>query len=91
MPGFLQRRQDDVASIRRALVSGEFEIVATIGHKLRGNGTTFGFPELSEIGSGLEMAARQSDHDAVLAWSDKLEKRVEELVLDLRAGVWSSR
>ncbi|HEX7665060.1 MAG TPA: Hpt domain-containing protein, partial [Polyangiaceae bacterium] len=84
VPGFLANRQNDVKAIRKALVSEDFEIIANIGHKLRGNGATFGFPDLSKVGEQIELAARARDHDRVLRESDALEKRVGELVLDLR-------
>ncbi|MEO8797160.1 MAG: Hpt domain-containing protein [Polyangiaceae bacterium] len=84
VPGFLANRQNDVAAIRKALVTCDFEAIANIGHKLRGNGATFGFPELGTIGERLELAARARDHDRVLRESDVLEKRVGELTLDLK-------
>lgn len=87
VPGFLANRQRDVDTIRKALVTCDFEEIADIGHKLRGNGATFGFPELSELGERLELGARARDHDRVLRESDALERRVGELVLDLKLSV----
>jgi HPt (histidine-containing phosphotransfer) domain-containing protein len=65
-PRFLERRRRDVASIRAALECGDFETIDRLGHNLRGNGLSFGFPEMSAIGERLEVAAVAKNAIAVL-------------------------
>lgn len=64
VPAFLQRREQDVALLKDLIELREFEAVAAMGHKLKGNGAAFGFPEISETGLNLELAAKARDLEA---------------------------
>jgi signal transduction histidine kinase/HPt (histidine-containing phosphotransfer) domain-containing protein len=57
LPKFLSHRERDITLIREALDHGDFEPISRIGHNMRGNGVSYGFPELSAIGQTLEAAA----------------------------------
>jgi HPt (histidine-containing phosphotransfer) domain-containing protein len=57
LPNYLARRAQDVTELQRALEQADFETIARIGHSLRGNGTSFAFPEVSAIGEAVEAAA----------------------------------
>ncbi len=61
LPRFLGHRRRDVASIRAALASDDFETVARLGHNMRGSGVSYGFPNVSLIGEELEAAADARD------------------------------
>jgi len=64
LPRYLEHREGDVTTLRDALAREDYETVARIGHNLRGNGVSFGFPELRAIGERIEAAARlRSDRD----------------------------
>ena len=73
LPNFLRRRADDVKKIRAALAVGDFESIEAIGHKLRGNGATYGFPLLSEIGALLETGATNRDRETIDREVERLE------------------
>ncbi|MGH7284466.1 MAG: Hpt domain-containing protein [Polyangiaceae bacterium] len=79
LPGFLQRRQDDVRVLREALAVSDFARVSEVGHKIRGNGATFGFPEITEIGERLEFAAKKHEDEHARREVDRLEKLIGEL------------
>jgi HPt (histidine-containing phosphotransfer) domain-containing protein len=64
-PRFIAHRRDDVVTIRSCLVDGDFETIARLGHNMRGNGPSYGFPDLAEIGERLEYAARVKNADLV--------------------------
>ncbi len=57
LPKFIEHRERDVASIRDALARQDFDAIARLGHNMRGNGRSYGFPELGAIGELLESAA----------------------------------
>jgi len=61
LPKFLAHRERDVATIAAALEKSDFETVARLGHNMRGNGRSYGFPEISLIGERLEAAAGAGD------------------------------
>jgi signal transduction histidine kinase/HPt (histidine-containing phosphotransfer) domain-containing protein len=56
-PKFLDHRERDAATIRAALERTDFDTIATLGHNMRGNGVSYGFPEVSAIGERIETAA----------------------------------
>jgi len=58
IPGFMQRRRDDVRRLHEALGSGDVETLRVIGHSMKGTGGGYGFDGLSEIGAAIEHAAR---------------------------------
>lgn len=55
---YMERRKTDIEKCRVALESGELSVLETVGHQLKGNGITFGFPEISTIGEAMENAAK---------------------------------
>ena len=62
---FIGHREDDLATIEQSVERGDFETIARLGHNLRGNGPSYGFPELVAVGEGLEGAARSRDVEQV--------------------------
>ena len=73
VPAFLARRQDDVAALRAAIASGDFEPARLIGHRLAGSAPGYGFPEMGKLGRDIESAALRRDARAVAEAVDGLE------------------
>jgi HPt (histidine-containing phosphotransfer) domain-containing protein len=78
IPNFLTRKRDDLQTLKDALESGDLTAIARLGHKIKGEGGSFGFDAMSDIGAALEIAGNQSDTEAarqlVADLSDYLEK-----------------
>jgi len=70
---FIAHRENDVAIILGSLEEDDFETVARVGHNLRGNGPSYGFPELAVVGEALERAAQARDVDRVRAAAAQVE------------------
>ncbi|MFK7886697.1 MAG: Hpt domain-containing protein [Gammaproteobacteria bacterium] len=73
LPRYLERRAEDLATLKDALETTLFDPVALIGHRMRGSGTAYGIPMITELGTALEKAARCQDTDAVRAAVTQLE------------------
>ncbi len=58
VPVYLSNRREDIDVIKAALDRGDFGTISRIGHNMRGSGSSFGFDGMSEIGTGLESAAK---------------------------------
>lgn len=71
MNRYLDRRKRDLEECLSSLSSHNYQDIEKVGHQLKGNGSTFGHPELSVIGKKLELAAQA--HDLV-----SLEKALKE-------------
>ena len=54
---YLLNCRENAAKMLVALEQSDVETVATLGHNLRGSGSSFGFPSISEIGTVIQMAA----------------------------------
>lgn len=79
LPGFLRRRTEDMRVLQEAMAASDFTRVAEVAHKIRGNGATFGFPELTEIAERLELAAKKREDVHARREIEKLQKRIDEL------------
>jgi HPt (histidine-containing phosphotransfer) domain-containing protein len=64
IPEFLRRKRADAIAIQIALDKGDFTTVAALGHKLKGEGGSFGFDVITDIGAALEGTAKNRDADS---------------------------
>jgi HPt (histidine-containing phosphotransfer) domain-containing protein len=51
---YLERRRKDVVSFSEAIATGDFATLERMGHQIKGNALSFGFPELQDIGRDIE-------------------------------------
>ncbi len=65
IPGFLKNRRADVDAIREALDRDDYAAVQSFGHKMKGQGGSYGFDVITEIGAGIELAAKSKDGEAI--------------------------
>ena len=65
IPVFLKNRAKEVESLRVALASADFEQLRQLGHRMKGVGTSYGFPQISGFGKGVEDGARSGDRNAL--------------------------
>lgn len=68
---YIERRKQDLDHCWANLWNQNFAELEKVGHQLKGNGLTFGYQDLSLIGSHLELAAIQKN-------MDELERAVED-------------
>jgi two-component system sensor histidine kinase/response regulator len=83
VPGYLAKRNEDVAALRASAASADFARIAVLGHGMKGSGGSFGFTGITEVGARIEQAAREQDAAAVLRCADELADylgRVEVVV-----------
>ena len=78
IPGFLQRRRDDVEKLHGALESEDFETLRITGHSMKGTGGGYGFDGLSGIGAAIEVGAKagelQTVREQVITLTDYLDR-----------------
>lgn len=63
IPDFLTRKRADLEKMRGALETGDLTTIAALGHKIKGEGGSFGFDVISEIGAALEATGKKGDRD----------------------------
>ena len=82
IPGFMQRRREDVASLKASLAAGEMDKVRVTGHSMKGTGGGYGFDEMSRIGGDLEKAAAATDTDTISQLIAQLEQYLDNVVVE---------
>lgn len=73
---YLARRRREIEELERLLARRHFEGIAEIGHRLKGSGGSFGFPEFGELGEALERNARARKEENLRWLVDRLKKAV---------------
>jgi|GEM_PF-1898326 len=61
IPAYLDERAADLEVLKAAVTELNFASVRQVAHRVAGTGTTFGFPELTQLGVRLHKAADQKD------------------------------
>jgi CheY-like chemotaxis protein len=61
IPEYLAHKRADCMTLDTAVERRDFVTVATLGHRMKGDGGSYGFDPISEIGAGLMDAARRQD------------------------------
>ncbi len=63
--GYLKSSRRKAAEIVLAIGSENFDAIRTTGHNMKGTGTAYGFPRLTELGDSIEKSALEKDAGAV--------------------------
>lgn len=58
---YLERRKQDIETLRSAVAQSSFEEFKRIGHQLKGNAISFGYPDLEKIAIQMETAGENRD------------------------------
>ncbi len=61
IPGFLDNRRQDIATIKNLLVSGDFDAIARLGHDMKGSGKGYGFDDITRLGMHIEQYAKEKN------------------------------
>ena len=77
IPGYLENRWKDVASIRAALKNNDLDAIRVLGHSMKGSGGGYGFDRITEIGSLIEKAAKKSDMEGITVHNDELSRYLD--------------
>ena len=81
IPGFLQNRRHDVIAMLGALDRGDYEMVESLGHGMKGAGGSWGFHGITEIGAALEQAAENADNEASRKWVGELTRYLDRVAV----------
>jgi PAS domain S-box-containing protein len=61
VPDFLAHKRDNAGTIRDAIEQADYKTISQIGHKMKGEGGSYGFDEVTAMGAVLEQAAQDRD------------------------------
>ena len=72
IPGFLENRNADLEKLAEALAEKDLPSLQSIGHNLKGVGGGYGFEQMSELGAGIEVAAKAGEVDTIATLVEQL-------------------
>jgi len=84
IPGFLARKREDASAILAAAEHGESETIARLGHKMKGEGGSYGLDAITDFGRDLEQAGKERDFDAAQRLGRDLTDFLERLEIVYR-------
>ena len=79
LPSFLQLTATRMTELDCYFQAKDFEEMAAHAHKIKGTGTSFGFPLLTELASALEQAIRKKNFDIIGEHYANLRHLVEKI------------
>ena len=72
IPSFLANKRRDVGFLADALVGRDFDAISRLAHRLKGEGGSYGFDLITDLGRELEDAAQSHDARLVQQCIDRL-------------------
>ena len=84
LPRFLSNVRKNPEAIAAALERGDYDTVRSLGHNMKGTGTSFGLPQISALGDRLERAAKEQSVDSILAANGELAQFLERVEIRYR-------
>ena len=63
LPGYIQRRKQEINTLNDLLNEGNFEEIRIIGHNLKGSGGLYGLPKIGEFGADIEQQSLATDQN----------------------------
>ncbi len=79
IPGYLANREVDLNSLRSQLAQKEFARMGQIGHRMKGTGAGYGFPQISALGARIEESAALGDEKGLELLIRELEEILSEI------------
>jgi HPt (histidine-containing phosphotransfer) domain-containing protein len=84
VPEFLRSKRANIADALRALEQGDYDTAVRVGHQLKGEGSAFGFDQVTAMGGELELAATSADRCASLRWARAIVEFLDHLEVRFR-------
>lgn len=73
VPNFLKNRRKDVQILKTSIKKGHLDMIRTLGHRMKGDGSGYGFDAISRIGQDLEEAALKGELSSIRRHTAELE------------------
>jgi PAS domain S-box-containing protein len=79
---YLTRRKEGLPGLRGSVESGDYDRVRRMAHDIKGTGTSYGFPALTDAARALEQAALARDLGSMESALRSMEDYLRTVVLD---------
>jgi len=85
IPAYLERRKEDSAQLNDLMAKKDFAGIMRIAHKLKGNGASFGFDHITELGDRMNDAAKSENSEEVKKVIQEFENEIQQIKFNLDA------
>jgi PAS domain S-box-containing protein len=65
VPRYLENIRRNMNDILVGIGHSDYEVAGKLGHRMKGSGASYGFPEITSVGAAVETAARDTDGDEI--------------------------
>ena len=72
VPRFLKNKRSDIVGALSAIELGEFDRASEVGHQLKGEGGSYGFSTITDLGREFEEAALSRNRARALEWGREI-------------------
>lgn len=79
---YISRCRSGLPNLQAALHDSDFEAARVYGHRMKGSGGAYGIPGLSEIGAGIERAAKAGGLAALHEFASALDVYLRRLTVE---------
>ncbi len=79
IPGYMKNRRADIEKITTALLGNDLETIRIIGHSMKGSGGGYGFDPITDIGAGIEEAAKASKTEEIKKQTEALSEYINNI------------
>ena len=79
VPGFLEHKRADTIMLMEAVRRADFDSLVKAAHKIKGEGGSYGFDEITEIGAEIERAGIARDATAARKAIEELTEYLESV------------
>ena len=86
VPGFLARKRGELEAMRDSAGHHDYPAVGRTAHRIKGEGSAYGFDRMSEVGRELEAAAAARNDEEIIALSLRLLEYIDNVEIVFRAG-----
>ena len=79
-PRYLANIHKEIKKLQVAEIAADYTTIQRIAHNLHGNGASFGFPRITEIGAAIEQAARDQNLAQIRLSSSELPSYINHML-----------
>lgn len=85
IPAYLERRKEDTQQLNELMSKRDFSGIMKIAHKLKGNGASFGFDHITELGDKMNQAAKSENTEETRKIIQEFENEIQQIRFNLDA------
>lgn len=75
---YLERKVQDIQHLISSLEENDFAPALKLGHQVKGNASTFDFPQMGPVGIQIEHAAKNQDKESLRTLIDQMAHMIAE-------------